>query len=242
MPTVSKWMADAMERLFSNQFHPVRVTQTEMIDSQLKRVRFQGDLSCTEYVVGNVIEFRVSDREFRHYTPASFDKEQGVCDVLFYLHGLGPGSEWVDQLQVDMATNLMGPGGKMALTAGQDRHVLFGDETSLGLTHGFWNAIERNGANFDAVLELEEEHRHWPQCLQMNARILGKSVQAPAKGILEWLEQLSEQEWRALQSASFYLTGRAQSIQRIKKSLKAKGIANKQIQTMPYWADNKKGL
>ncbi|MEM7017368.1 MAG: siderophore-interacting protein [Pseudomonadota bacterium] len=242
MPTVNKWMADAMEKLFSNQFHPVRVTHTEMLDSQLKCVRFQGDLSGTNYAVGHVIEFRVGDRDFRHYTPALYDEEQGICEVLFYLHGLGPGSDWVEQLKVGTTTNLMGPGGKMVLVAEQTQHVLFGDESSLGLVRGLFKATELNGSHCEAVLELDETHQHWPKQLEMNATVVEKSAQAPAVGMLNWLEQLSSEQWQAFQLATFYLTGRAQSIQGIKKTLKARGIANKQIQTMPYWADNKRGL
>ena len=86
MPKLPKWVANGVEKVFSHLMHPVAVTHTQYLDDQLKLVRFEGDLSKTKFTPGNVIEFRVNDTDFRHYTPSLFNKSAGVCEVIFYLH------------------------------------------------------------------------------------------------------------------------------------------------------------
>ncbi|MEL7162659.1 MAG: oxidoreductase, partial [Bacteroidota bacterium] len=92
MPRLPKWLANSVETILPGQFHPVVATEVEYLTDKLKRVRFEGDLTGTSFVPGQVIEFRVTDNDFRHYTPTYYDRGAGVCEVLFYLHGKGPGS------------------------------------------------------------------------------------------------------------------------------------------------------
>ena len=66
--------------------HVVEVTQVKELHPQLRRVRFEGDLSKADFVPGQVIEFRVSLTEFRHYTPSFYDQENVIFDVFFFLH------------------------------------------------------------------------------------------------------------------------------------------------------------
>lgn len=134
MPKVPKWMANAMESLFSGMYHPVKVIAIEDLQPRLRKIRFEGDFANVkkEFIPGNVIEFRISDTEFRHYTPSYFNREAGVCDVLFYLHDKGPGSKWVENLKVGNKLNLLGPGGKIRYNPEFKIHIAFGDETSLG--------------------------------------------------------------------------------------------------------------
>ncbi|MEM6701005.1 MAG: siderophore-interacting protein, partial [Bacteroidota bacterium] len=113
MPTVPKWLANGMEKVFSRMMHPVEVSEIEYLDEKLKRVQFLGDLSKTKFVAGHAIEFRVNDTNFRHYTPSFYDKSKGICEVLFYLHGYGIVSAWAEDLGAGDQMKLMGPGGKM---------------------------------------------------------------------------------------------------------------------------------
>ncbi|MEM7370739.1 MAG: siderophore-interacting protein [Bacteroidota bacterium] len=241
MPTLPIWMANTMEKVFNNQFHPVMVKEVNLLTSGLKLVRFKGDLSKTSFTPGKVIEFRVSDREFRHYTPSFFDKKQGVCEVLFYLHGLGIGSKWAEDLKVGDETKLMGPGGKMALEPAQDKHVLFGDESSLGLFVNVFHHSNTIGKCL-GVLELDQKHQRWPDVLGLEVPVVKKSKEHPATHAVDWLNTWTADQWALCQHTTFYLTGRAKSIQSIRNTLKNKGIKSKQIQSMPYWADHKKGL
>ncbi|MEM9622543.1 MAG: siderophore-interacting protein [Pseudomonadota bacterium] len=232
MPRMNKWLADRMQNLFASQFHPVEVTETEQACADLKRVRFQGALQSVDYLPGNVIEFRINDEDFRHYTPALFDRDNGICDVLFYLHDLGVGSRWAKQLTAGDQTFLMGPGNKMAYQYQYAEHVLFGDESSLGFVLTMAKAAECANQSAHCVLELDAAHAHWPKQFGIDATLVAKNTLAAD---IEQLDALPA-------SAAYYLTGRARSIQVFKRHLKHREVPRKQVQTMPYWADGKHGL
>ncbi|MEL6699079.1 MAG: siderophore-interacting protein [Bacteroidota bacterium] len=239
MPTLPKWLANGMEKVFSGMMHPVEVTHTAFPHKQLKRVRFEGDLSQAFFIPGQVIEFRINDNAFRHYTPAYYNQQAGICDVLFYLHGKGPGSSWASNLQVGDQTKLMGPGGRMKLDSTRSQHFLFGDESSLGFCLHMAVAIEAVNQDFTCLLELEPAHHGWPSDLGLESAVVVSSKKMADVHSGNVLCVLHEMDWT---STSCYLTGRAQSIQAVQKALLTKGVMRKQIQTFPYWADGKVGL
>ncbi len=242
MPSLPKWIANGTEVLFSLMMHPVTVSQIEYLDDDLKRVRFSGDLHSASYVPGQVIEFRINDTEFRHYTPAYYDQEQGVCDVLFYLHDYGPGSQWAERLQVGDTTKLMGPGGKMRFQPEHQYHFIFGDESSLGLCSMLKSAADAQHQEYLCLLELAQAHCHWPNLINLQADVVTKSNQSPAQAAVQVLRDMQGNLWETWQRATFYLTGRAKSVQAVRQALIKKGVGAKQIITFPYWADGKTGL
>lgn len=240
MPSIPKWIANGMEKVFSGMMNPVQVKKTQYLDNDLKWVQFSGDLSSTKFIPGKVIEFRISDTDFRHYTPALYDKSRGICEVLFYLHGYGPGSEWAKNLQIGDQMKLMGPGGKMSYGYDSPLHYFFGDETSLGLCNNLINEALNQNHEYKCLLELDEIHWDWPKLLSLEAKVVGKSTSFPAQYALLSLNEV--EGWEKWKTANFYLSGRAKSIQRFRKSLIDRGVNSKQIISFPYWADGKKGL
>lgn len=243
MPKLPKWVANGVEKMFSHLMHPVTVTHTQLLDNHLKLVRFEGDLSKTKFKPGNVIEFRVNETDFRHYTPSLFDKIAGVCEVIFYLHNLGVGSQWATNLQVGNEVKLMGPGGKVNFQFDQSFHFCLGDESSLGLALNLQQAAQAQQHAMMCLLELDQQHQHWGQMLDLQAQVVSKSEHQPAYNAIQFLNKIEAQTWQdQWRRAFFYLTGRAKSIQNFRKALKQKGVLPNQIVTQPYWADHKKGL
>ena len=238
MPSLPKWLADGLEKTFASMLHPVTVSQVEAVDQNLRRVTFAGNLSGCRYQPGNVIEFRVSERDMRHYTPSRFEPESGQCEVLFFLHGPAVGTEWVKSLQPGQEFKLMGPGGHLAYQPEARRHLIFGDESALGLACALARASAQAGQQVSCLFELEAAHAHWPELLGLPATVVAKSSAEPAAASLAALETLLAEP----ADTAFYLSGRAQSIQRVLRLLKQKGVSRRQIQTEPYWADGKKGL
>lgn len=239
MPRVPKWFGDTMETLFSSMMHPVKVCEAVMLSDTLKKVRFEGDLSRVNYVPGNVIEFRINANEYRHYTPSCFNAERGICEVLFYLHGKGPGSDWAKGLKPGDETLLMGPGGKLKYDQQSKYHVFFGDETSLGLCQSLKDAVNKNEQNYLCVLELDRGHEEWANIIGLSAEVVGKSSAEPA---VEAIRELNDLNWTCWQGATFYLTGNAHSIKAFRKKLVELQIKTSQIKTEPYWIEGKKGL
>lgn len=238
MPSLPKWLADGLEKTFASMMHPVTVSQVEAVDQDLRRVTFAGDLSACRYQPGNVIEFRVSERDMRHYTPSRFDAEKGQCEVLFFLHGTAVGTQWVKSLQPGQEFKLMGPGGHLAYQPEARRHLIFGDESALGLACALERAMVTAGQQVSCLFELDAAHAHWPELLGLPATVVPKSSAEPAEASLAALDTMLTQP----ADLAFYLSGRAQSIQRVLRLLRHKGVGRRQIQTEPYWADGKKGL
>lgn len=240
MPSVPKWFGDALEKVSSKYYHLVRITQVDHLNESLKKVRFEGDLGSLSFTAGQVIEFRVTDRDYRHYTPCLFDPAQNVCEVIFYLHGNGVGSAWASALKEGQELKLIGPGGKLAYREAFSTHFVFGDETSIGLLRCMGSECGKRGHRLIGLLELAPEHIRWQVGQDSDTMIVRASMESPAKRAMEMLKLRKHQY--AVDNACFYLTGRAKSIQRLRDYLIKSGIPRKQILTDPYWAEGKKGL
>ncbi|ODS86420.1 MAG: oxidoreductase [Cytophagaceae bacterium SCN 52-12] len=244
MPKVPKWMANAMESLFSGSYHPVQVTAVEDLASGLRKVCFEGDFSKSkkEFVAGNAIEFRINDTEFRHYTPSHFNQEAGVCEVWFYLHDKGPGSKWVIGLKPGQQLKLLGPGGKIKYDAKASCHVAFGDETSLGLFECLSAEARKQGHSFVGIAELDNANRPWAKVPDGNVVSTPKNDQEKGSYAIVELNKWLQNQAPERETIVFYLTGNAKSIVALKKSLLDQGFKSAQIQTEPYWSEGKPGL
>ncbi len=232
-----------MDVVFGHMYHPVEVTDIHYLSNHLKRVRFQGGLSKTKFTPGNVIEFRVTPTDYRHYTPSYFNAGRGVCEVIFYLHGKGAGSQWASQLRVGDKIKLLGPGGKLAYTPSYTRHFVFGDETSLGLMICIHNETHTNDHDFFALTETTLPQDEWLQGSFLQPLVyVPASFEQPAVPAIEYLNGVGANWRERISETCFYLTGRAKSILSMRKYLLSCGADMKQIKTEPYWAEGKSGL
>ncbi|NVB42003.1 siderophore-interacting protein [Pseudenhygromyxa sp. WMMC2535] len=229
MPELPQMLAGTMSRLFGK---PVSVIATSCPAAQFKRVRFQGPALIGAPVAPNtVVEFHVDPRSFRHYTPAAVDPERGSLDVLFHLHGRGPGSAWAEGLAVGDTASLLGPGsGKLRVDPESAAHLLLGDETCLGLAE--WLGAQLEG--FHAYLEADTD---CAEAAASSTRILPRDGRERGDALVAWLEANPPDPGAAL-----YLSGHAQTIQRLRQVLKAQKFPPRQLRVEPYWADNKRGL
>ncbi len=226
----------------SGMIHPVRVASTQYLAPQLKLVRLVGDLQRTTFEPGQVIEFRINERDFRHYTPMRYDVRKGICELLFYLHRKGPGSAWAEALQPGDEVRLMGPGGRLKFKPGTGFHFFFGDETGLALFSQLQSVVHARDEEYLCLMELDDPHFSWPGLVDLEAEKVKKSQDAPAQEAIEWLDDLPPFLWNTWQDAHFYLCGRAASIKNFRQGLLRRGVSGKQISSQPYWADQKRGL
>ncbi|ANH80482.1 hypothetical protein A8C56_05290 [Niabella ginsenosidivorans] len=242
MPRIPKWLGDTMETVFSRMIIPVEVTGTEYLFPDLKRVIMEGDFTKARYAPGNVIEFRVTDTDFRHYTLSAFDREKGICEMLVYLHGRGVGSNWAATLKVGSRARLMGPGGKIKYKEAATRHFVFGDETSVGLMECITREAMKRGHTCYCLAELDPPHHSWTHRLGFQAVTVEKDYEPAARYAAESIAAMDAAFWQQWKDAAFYITGRAKSIQAVRRVLVQKGITLKNILTEPYWAEGKTGL
>lgn len=236
MPEIPALLANTLVPLFAR---PTRAVAIEELSPRLKRVRFEGAaLRGVRWRPGQEVEFRVSGTAFRHYTPSHFDGASGALEVVFFLHGGGPGSAWASELKAGAHVDVLGPGGGFGLDASATTHVFLGDETSLGVFYAMMRALPP-GTRVAGAVEVEPGCERWPS-------LLGLSLEGAVRGggprgapLHTWIERNRDQAERA----AVYLVGHAGSIVSLRKALiDDHGRPKRAIRTKVYWADGKRGL
>lgn len=184
-----------------------------------------------------MIEFRVGERAFRHYTPARYDTAAGELEVIFYPHGRGLGSAWAAGLAPDREALIMGPGdvGTTLRPAG-DWHLFLGDETAIGALHALTAALPAGAAILGAAeVEAGEEGTVAPLLPHLTTLARGTGH---GDALADWLAGAA----LPAGGGTAYLIGHARSIQRHRDALLARGVERRRIRCKPYWADGKRGL
>ncbi len=241
MPKVPKWVADALESVFSGFNRKVKIENISYLHPFIKVIKFSGDLSGIKFKPGQAISIRVDETNFRNYTPSYWDSETGEFEVIFHLHGNGPGSNYIDRLKLNDIVNIGLPRGLDLYKNEFDYHFFFGDETTIGLFKSLKQVIEENGQNYIGILELNEDTMHYELKTRYGLDIVSSSINK-AQNAISFLQDLPDRVWKLWQNGSFYLMGNGRSIQNFRKALKEKGVNSRNIRTQPYWVEGKIGL
>lgn len=240
MPSLPKWINDTVENVWSSKFKECTVTDAGMISNTLRRIRFATDLKDVPFEPAYAIAIRINDRDYRNYSPFSFNREAGTFDVIFHLHNADAiGCNFVSRLSVGDSMRMMMPRGKRFFEPGARIHFSVGDETSLGSALCIKEAAEETNSSFMCLHELEDSSAlkslnlygyHSPKNSTMN--------------MIEALTDFLKEEKEAVYNndAVFYLTGNGSKMPLIRKFLKAKGVDPKCIRSQAYWIKGKKGL
>lgn len=242
MLQVSKWLADTMIAVANPWLRQAVVSDINMLSGELKLITFKGDFDHENFLPGKIVQFRVDDTNFRHYTLSSFNKQQRCCTVLFYLHGKGPGSQWAAGLQVGQEVKFRAGQGKLKYNEQARHHFFFGDETAIGLFNWYKTTALACSHEYFGVLELQPQHAIALNTLKIMIDHVPASPEAPAVNAIDWMEDMHPDCWANWKGATFYLAGRTLSISQFRKYLLQKGVEARQIRTDAYWADGKRGL
>ena len=234
MPTLPAPLAATAERWLAR---PVTVVAADVLSPNLRRVTFSGgSLRNRSWRPGDEVQFRVSDRDLRHYTPSRFDPVAGTFDVVFCTLANGPGSGWAAGLRCGQQVRVIGPSPSIRLRAG--RSVLLGDASTLGL----FASISAAGADPAArgAIEVPLNDRQAAARLVPRLDILTTRNQ-PGAALHAWLAD------QAFVTAgpdreAVYLAGHAQTLQRLRTALRATGVPRDSIITKAYWATGRVGL
>lgn len=240
MPSLPKWINDTVENVWSSKFKECTVTHIESVSENLRRLRFSTDLSNVDFEPAYAIGIRVNERDFRNYSPLSFNKTEGTFDVVFHLHNADAvGSRFISGLSSGDSIKILMPRGKRFFEPDAKIHFSIGDETSLGSSLSIKEAAEETGGSFVCLHELED-----PAALEI-FELFG--YHTPKNSPLEIIEALNdflndEKETINNDEVVFYLTGNGNTMSLIRKFLKAKGVAPRCIRSQAYWIEGKKGL
>ena len=233
--SIPKWA----NNLFGSTMRPnVKVVEIACISAQIKKIRFQSDISKWNFQIGYASVIRVSETEFRNYTVAYYDINEGFFEMIFHIHGNGVGSKFVNNLKLGDQIFISPPRGQNFYKPNIKKQFVFGDETSLGLACSFFPFFAQNQHQFQFYFELDEENKDVPELLGLkNCIVLPKNGLFGNEECIDDLPVLQAPEW---QSASFILTGNVTSVLAFRKIIKS--TTQGQINSQGYWLQGKMGL
>ncbi len=214
---------------------PARVAAVETLSPHFRLVDLEGEaLKDVAWTAGQKIQVAMgSGLSARTYTPMSWDTGRGGTRLLAFMHGDGPGSRWAGALRQGDGCHFFGPRRSLDLAGLASPLVLFGDETSFGLaaalgagpTHLFEASDIAAARTVLAAVGLER------------ATVIERTADDAHLAAAE-----TEMSRLVASGAQFVLTGKASSIQRMMRCLKAAGVASPRIRSKAYWAPGKTGL
>lgn len=233
--SIPKWMIG----LFGNKLSPnVKVAETTFLSPEIKKICFKGDISDWDFSIGYASVIRVSETEFRNYTVTYHNKENGVFDIIFHIHGNGVGSHFINSLKVGDELFISPPRGKKIYNPNLKHQFFFGDETSLGVACAFLPLLKANRHQFQFYFELEELNKSIPELLGLdNYTVFPKNNSFRNEKWISTLPLFQTQEW---DTANLALVGNVKSVQTFRKVLKNKTQGT--IYSQGYWLEGKKGL
>lgn len=239
---IATWTDSMEENILDRIMPPVTVISVEHACKDLKRIVMEGDFSKIKHNSGNIIEFRITDRDYRRYTVSYLDRENGICEILVYLHDRGVGSRWMDEIRVGDTARILWSESKIRYQCAHTKHFVFGDESAAGLMQSIAHEAQRHGHEYYCIAELEDDHFYWMDTLSIQATLVEKEYNPAAQYAVAGIAAMDACFWQQWNDAAFYITGRAKSVSAVRKALMQKGIALKNIYTESYWAEGKRGL
>lgn len=232
----------ALTRLFMKE---ATVTEIGDLDAHFRLVTLKGDsLRGVRWTPGQKVQVALGGWVYRTYTPLCWDADEGRTQLLVFLHGpqpQSPASAWGRALKPGDACTLLGPRDSLDLSALARPGLLFGDETSFALAHAL--RFTAQGANDVRLLFEVTSKSAAEQVLGKLGISFAALVERTANDAhLSELEQLAADQIRARAIESCALSGKAPSIARLNKRLRAQGLSGRQLRTRAYWAPGKVGL
>jgi NADPH-dependent ferric siderophore reductase len=219
---------------------PAHVVAVETLSAHFRLVDLEGEaIKDIAWSAGQKIQVAMgTGLTTRTYTPMSWNAQHGMMRLLTFAHGEGPGSQWAKGLQSGDTCQFLGPRRSLDLSGLVAPAVLFGDETSFGLAAALRDASQ--GPIATCLFEVSD------------AAEAGRGLEAIGLGEATVIERLPEDMHIGAAEAAlsrlagggtpFILTGKASSIQRVRRALKAAGVGSSRIKVKAYWAPGKTGL
>ncbi len=239
MPPLPQFVTNTLERMF---FSPAVVSEIVPLSGHFRLIEIEGEgLKSVTWTPGQKIQFHLGNLVNRTYTPVEWNPVKGTARFIAFLHGNGPGSEWASSLKQGTACQLMGPRSSLNLAERKGESIFFGDETSIGaaLAHHQGSREPSRNAYVFEVSSLAESQEVVHRLGLSQAKLIAK---VPGGTHLADVEQEIAAATQAAVGPWWIFTGNAQSIQTIRKTLRARRVSSTHLSTKAYWAYGKTGL
>ncbi|WP_225707316.1 siderophore-interacting protein [Bradyrhizobium cenepequi] len=219
---------------------PARVAAVETLSPHFRLAELEGQaLRNVAWTAGQKVQVAVgSGLSARTYTPMLWDAGSGRTRMLTFAHGDGPGSRWARDLTEGDTCQFFGPRRSLDLSGLESPVLLFGDESSFGLAAALRECRQGDGAIHVFEASDVAESRSVLEAIGLRQAMLIERGADDAHLAAAEAEMLR----LAARGAHFVLTGKASSIQRVSRTLKAAGVVSSRVKTKAYWAQGKTGL
>ena len=174
----------------------------------------------------------------RTYTPIEWDASAGRTRILCYAHGDGPGSAWVRDVRPGQDCDVFGPRRSIDPHPGSKPLAIFGDETSIGLAH----ALAARSPPQSAACHFEAEDAEAAGEVLRRLRLPDAGLYVRRADDAHVEPMIAAARSLAAAGAAFVLTGKAGTVQRLRRALTQAEVPASLIDTKVYWAPGKAGL
>lgn len=223
-----------------------KVVETEMVTPHMKRVRLAGpELRHQEWGKGHHIRLFVNPLTKLHdalrtYSVWYYDPEAGIVDLLMLMHGEGPGSQWIEKVQVGDSATFIGLMGRFRPKPEASYCLMAAEETGAVALQGLWKAMPE-GTRVYGCFEADSPEEALPAVPGLNLPWVyrhGKAA-SPESGLVAAIKQIELPS----EPGIAYVAGETKTVLAIRKYLiEEKGWPKQLIQAKPFWEAGRTGL
>lgn len=216
------------------------VVAIERLDDRFRLITLAGSaLAGISWTAGEKIQIAMGLAFVaRTYTPLEWDPVVGRTRILGYADGDGPGSAWVTRIEPGDECSIFGPRTSLDARRLSGPLAVFGDETSIGIAH----ALLHEDPTREVVCHFEIDDPETARLITAHLRLDHAILHARTESDGHLAEMEAALPALIAAQASFILTGKAGTIQRLNQSLKRQAVASGRILAKAYWAPGKTGL
>ncbi len=221
---------------------PVTLVKSAALAPNLHVLTLASDhFSDVHWEPGQKVDVQIGKLAYRAYTPCRLDKVKGELDLLVFRHGQGPGSQRLCELPIGETLRLRGPKDSTNINELTGKLAIFGDETSIALMI----AHQAQDPEFDGQDSILETNAASPLRQTLKTLGLGKTIVMTRQELDEHLNVAASTFSGFLDKAAenqVVLSGRAASVQMLRKKLISFGIQKSKLITHAFWAEGKVAL
>ncbi len=211
--------------------HSAHVSEIEDLSTRVRRIRLAGeDLQGIDWTAGQKVKLK-GEGFFRSYTPSAVDPQRGWMDIILFLHGNGPASQWAAQAKVGEEIEFTGPSKSLdGPSAVPDWALFLGDETTIGLAFALIGSLP-DGVKVLGAIELDSVDAG---AVGASGLTLVEAIREDEHGdaLLSWLQQTELPEGQGM----IWVSGEAISARALKEALMERAPEQVEFKLKAYWS------
>lgn len=180
---------------------------------------------------------RVAPLVYRDYTPSGWDEETHTCTLFIDTSHDGPGARWAKGLTMGDAVEYLGVASSHQQPEVDKRLIFLGDESAIGHFLAMQQLASASGrVAIKGAISIADRH-HREEFEKYFSAMGFSAVEKDGEGGAEALEAwMSGLEGGQPGETVFYLAGHIPSVVRLRKVLRSRGFAGRQIRAEGFWS------